>query len=324
VIPQLVLLLALARWDGTAFAVPQDNVARPTAGTVYFYFHDYQMPPGMLGPLPSITILADGRKVATPKKRTYFGIRVPPGRHTFASRTRGANPKDTAIELDITAGQQVFVRVDMLITAMGWVRWAAFLRIVDEELGRVMIGELQPLEIGRIEDKERVTTERPGPQPLRSVSAAQWSAPLPDEQGVYALLDGTLRRIPGEITNTRTTAAAGLTATIANARSATRLKVPLEFVIRCAPNTTAAEYVLLQLFKRDDRREFRTLDGGTSLLRQGPDRMSVPFESRKIATDIYHVRVIAVPKGEFGFVRPGAPLSDSATVSFVTHTFGVD
>jgi hypothetical protein len=110
-------------------------------------------------------------------------------------------------------------------------------------------------------------------------------------------------------------------ASLKNPRSGIRLKVPLEFVIRCPADTTAADYVLLQLFTRRDRREFRTLDGGKSAMRQGPERMTVPFEARRLAPNVYHVTILAVPTGEYGFVAPGSLLKGSAAVSSVTHTF---
>jgi hypothetical protein len=191
-----------------------------------------------------------------------------------------------------------------------------------------MVAALHPLDVKHIEDKTRVTIEVPAPARDDSSNSnpepARSGALLPEEQGVYALSQGSLQRIPGEITNFRTAPVHGLTAIMKNARSGTRLKVPLEFVIRCPPETTAAEYVLMHLFTKRDRREFRTLLGGTSVMQQGPERMTVPFETHRIAPDIYYLKILAVPKGEYGFVAPGLVFKASATGSFVTYTFGVD
>jgi hypothetical protein len=191
-----------------------------------------------------------------------------------------------------------------------------------------MVGALQPLDVTHIEDKTRVTIETPPPaqeeSSNRNPEPLRLADPLPGEQGLYALLDGTLQRIPGEITNFRTAPVHGLTAIVKNARSGTRLKAPLEFVVRSSPETTAAEYVLMHLFTKRNRREFRTLLGGTSVMQQGPERMTVPFEARRIAADVYHLKILAVPKGEYGFVAPGLLFKASATGSFVTYTFGVD
>jgi hypothetical protein len=279
----------------------------------------------MFGPVPSISILVDGRVVASPKMKTFFGVRLAPGRHTLASKSRRTNPKETAIELDITPGRPVFIRLEMMIAGMGVVKYTAHLRVVSQADGRAMVAALEPLDPGDVEDTAAVTTELPGPlheEPGEIPDAVKASASLADEQGIYALSDGALRRIPGEITNFKTTASWGLTATVKNPRSGVRLRAPLEFVIRSAPQVTAADYVLMHLFARKDRREFRTLEGGKSGW-QGPERMMVPFESFRIAPDVYYVKVLAVPKGEYGFLRPGAALTDSPA-STVTFTFGVD
>jgi hypothetical protein len=326
-LPILLLVVLMLEWAAGAVAPKQNNHPPALAGTVYFYYHGFQQPPGMFGPT-SLAVLVDGRVVASPKAKTFFGIRLAPGRHSFASKSRRTNPKETAIELDITPGQHVFIRLDMRVAALGIVKYTAHLRIVGQEEGRAMVAALQPLDVKHIEDKTRVTIEAPTPAQEESSNnnpePVRLAAPLPEEQGIYAFSPGTLQRIPGEITNFRTAPVHGLTAIVKNARSGTRLKAPLEFVLRCSPETTAAEYVLMHLFTRGDRREFRTLLGGTSVMQQGPERMTVPFEAHRIAPDVYHMKILAVPKGEYGFVGPGLEFKASATGSFVTYTFGVD
>jgi hypothetical protein len=321
----LLVVLIFECAAGATFPKQNSHALAP-AGTVYFYYLGFQQPPGMFGPTPSISVLIDGRVVASPKTKTFFGIRLPPGRHTLASKSRRTNPKETAVELDIAPGQQVFIRLEMMIAGMGIVKYTAHLRVEGQEEGRGMVAALQPLDVSHIEDKGRVTTERPAPAQEEALhvipDAVRSSAALADEQSVYALSDGALRKIPGEITTFRMTSYWGLTATLKNSRSGTRLKAPLEFVIRSSPDTTADEYVLMHLFTRKDRREFRTLESGQSGW-QGPERMMVPFESRRIAPTIYHVKVLAVPKGEYGFLRPGGAFTDSAA-STLTFTFGVD
>jgi hypothetical protein len=324
-LPILLLVVLLFECVAGAAAPQQNRSAAATAGTVYFYYLGFQQPPGMFGWTPGISVLVDGRVVASLKTKTFFGVKLTPGRHTLASKSRRTNPKETAIELDIRPRQQVFIRLEMMIAGMGIVKYTAHLRVVGQEEGGVMVAELQPLDVSEIEDKARVTTELPTPaedDDSTISQTARLSAPLPDEQGIYALQQGSLQRIPGETTTLRMTSAWGLTAILKNARSGTRLKVPLEFVIRSSPDTIADEYVLMHLFTRNDRREFRTLKGGQSGW-QGPERMMVPFESRRIAPNVYHLTVLAVPKGEYGFVSPGAALKDSAA-STVTYTFGVD
>jgi hypothetical protein len=325
-IPLLLLLLPLVLEGAAGAVAPNQNSAAPAAGgTVYFYYLGFQQPPGMFGPTPGISVLVDGRVVASPKMKTFFGVRLPPGRHILASKSRRTNPRETAIELDIKPAQQVFIRLEMMINGMGIVKYTAHLRVVGVEDGQAIVAELQPLDANEIADKVRVTTDLPAP-PADAEAAvfdsAKLSTMLPDEQGIYAFSLGALQKLIGEVTTLRTTAAWGLTAVMKNARSGTRLELPLEFVIRSSPETTADDYVLMHLFTRKDRREFRTIQGGKTGW-QGPERMMVPFESRRIAPNVYHLKVLAVPKGEYGFVPPGAALANSAASS-ITFTFGVD
>lgn len=324
-----LLLLAASIVESVAGATPQrqggDTLV--AAGTVYFYYSGYESHMPLLL-VPSIGVLVDGRVVATMKQRTYVGVRIAPGRHAFATKSRGTDPKETTIELDIAAGQQVFIRLDMLIARLGIVKWTAFPRIVDHEEGRVMVAALQPLDARNVEDKARVTTEAPElPREVPSnggPEAVRLSAPLPEEPGIYVVSASALQRMAPEITTFRTTSVYGLTANLKNLHGVTRLKTPLEFVVRCADGTTVAEYVLVQLMTRGDRREYRTLDGGKSGMRQGPERMAVPFESRRIGPNTYYVTIVAVPKGEYGWVPPRATLAASAASTTVTFTFGVD
>lgn len=322
----LILLLVLALECAAGAVAPSQNSRAPvTAGTVYVYYLGFQQPPGMFGWTPGISVLVDGRVVASPKTKTFFGVRLDPGRHTLASKSRRTNAKETAIDLDIKPGEQVFIRLEMMIAGMGIVKYTAHLRVVGREEGRAILAELQPLDAGEIQDKVRVTTDPPAPAEYDHSDVAELpslSSSVPDEQGIYGVLQGALQKLPGEITTQRMTSAWGLTAILKSARSGTRLRVPLEFVIRSSSDTVADEYVLMHLFTRKDRREFRTIQGGKSGW-QGPERMMVPFESRRVAPNVYHLRVLSVPKGEYGFIPPGAKFMDSAASSIV-FTFGVD
>jgi hypothetical protein len=145
---------------------------------------------------------------------------------------------------------------------------------------------------------------------------------IPDEQGVYVVRRQSLDRLSVELANT-IERAVGFTATLKQARSPTRVELPAEFVIRTRQGTAAAEYVLLQLFTRKNRREFRVM-APTSFHVQGPERVAVPFEPRRIAPDVFHLKILAAPRGEYAFVRPGAGLTMNSAADAVTFTFGVD
>lgn len=110
-----------------------------------------------------------------------------------------------------------------------------------------------------------------------------------------------------------------LTGVVKNRRSELRVTgPPIEFVIRCAPTTTAVEYQLLRLWTRPDRREFRTARGGA--LRVG----AIPFDAEKLAPHTYAVRIPGLQSGEYGFIPAGGRLASNAASLGTIYTFGVD
>jgi hypothetical protein len=323
-----VVLLLLGCWIIAlpAVAAPAAPDPGPATGTVYFFFNGIDLGPGMWLVVPSVSIFVDGKIVAKLRQREYVGVRVPPGRRTFATETFGTKRKDTTIEFDMAAGEQAFLRVDMWIARFGLVKWAAYLRLVESREGVLMVSTLRPVEAKNIRDTVRATTQHPDPSAPASstgsseVSGASWM--IPDEQGVYLVREQTLQRLTVELAAS-IKRAAGSTATLKQPRSRTRVELPAEFVIRAGEGTTAAEFVLLQLFMREDRREFRNIEPGAVNV-QGPERVAIPFEARRIAPNVFHLRIVAAPRGEYGFVRPGAALTQSVTSDAVTFTFGVD
>jgi hypothetical protein len=148
--------------------------------------------------------------------------------------------------------------------------------------------------------------------------------PIPDEPGVYAVRDGALEPVKAEVVGWRDWVKGGWTSgTVAGSRSSLRLQTPGAFIVRSPDQTIVDEFVLLQLFTKTNRREFRTVTGG-SWRGDGPERMRVPFQSRRLRPNTYLVRVPPLPKGEYGFVPPGAFFAQSAASSDRILTFGVD
>jgi hypothetical protein len=140
-------------------------------------------------------------------------------------------------------------------------------------------------------------------------------SPLPDEQGVYWEAEQGLQPLPVE--NITLRGPRGFetdTGVLSGISSMVALTPPLTFVIRTPDGMAADDYLLVQMFVRKDRREFRTLMG--SLWRgDGIERMAVPFESARVAPNVYRVSVVALPKGEFGFIRPGTQLPTAIAAS---------
>jgi hypothetical protein len=323
-VPVLVLLIGCWITARSVVAMPAPPDPGPATGTVYFFFNRLDLGPGMWLKIPPVSIFVDGKIVAKVRHREYVGVRVPAGRRTFATEASITKQKDSAIEFDLAPGEQAFLRIDMWMAHFGVVKWAAHLRLVEPREGVLMVSTLRPVEARNIRDTVRTTTQHPDPSAAASstgsseVSAARWM--IPDEQGVYVVREQTLQRLTVELAPS-VEHAAGWTATLKQPQSPTRVQLPAEVVIRAGEGTAAAEFVLLQLFVRKDRREFRY--DGAALFPQGPERMAVPFEARRIAPNVFYLKIVAAPRAEYAFVRPGL-LAQNVTSDVVTFTFGVD
>lgn len=169
-------------------------------------------------------------------------------------------------------------------------------------------------------------------EPDRKATASE-AADLPQEVGVYIRKQGKLVEMQPEIVNWRTggflksMATMGVTkghvnGSVNDPRSAVRIGVPIEFVIRCVEGTSAAEYQLLKLDEKKDRREFRALTGGIIHASGGADKNAVAFKFEKIATATYVVTVPDLAPGEYGFLPPGVA-SASVASSGKIYTFAV-
>ncbi len=160
------------------------------------------------------------------------------------------------------------------------------------------------------------------------------AAAFPDEIGIYVRLEGKLVEVQPEIVSWRTggvlkmVATAGLTKGHVNGKvqgSESQLKLfpALEFVIRCAEGVSAAEYQLLRLDKKSDRREFRAMTGGIFHASSGAEKNAVAFKFDKVASRTFTVKVDTLKQGEYGFLPPGAYQSASAASSGKIYTFRV-
>jgi hypothetical protein len=157
---------------------------------------------------------------------------------------------------------------------------------------------------------------------------------LPEEVGVYLREGEKLIEVQPEIVNWRTggilkaMATGGLTGghvngTVKNPHSPLQTGVPLEFIIRCPEGTSVAEYQLLRLDEKKDRREFRAMTGGVMHASGGADKNAAPFQFEKIAPATFKVRLTDLKKGEYGFLPPGFS-SASVAASGKVYTFGIE
>jgi hypothetical protein len=152
----LLLLLSLVIASLSLPALAQDHDER--AGTLYFYFTSYSLPRGMNFGTPKISIYCDGRLIAKLKKESFFGVRVPAGRHSFASKGLRTGLDETQIELDVAPGRITYVRLEV---GVGNIKWWAHLRVVGRDEGALMVSKLSPVPADLIEDRSRVIVSRP-------------------------------------------------------------------------------------------------------------------------------------------------------------------
>jgi hypothetical protein len=157
--------------------------------------------------------------------------------------------------------------------------------------------------------------------------------PLPDELGVYRLKDGKYVSIPPEILNLRTArgaqflvgimAAAKLNGSVANQHSSTHIAPETDFVVKLPEGTDPAEYLCVKFEVKKDRREVELARGRINMS-TGTQKNAVPFESEKLAKQIYRLKFGILKKGEYGLLPPGANISANATSAGKIYTFLVE
>ena len=108
-------------------------------------------------------------------------------------------------------------------------------------------------------------------------------------------------------------------------RSRTLASSSLEFMIVAPEGVAITEYQLIKLNQNNDDREFRTMTGGIFHAKGGATRDLVAFESQKIASRTFTVRLNGTQAGEYGFLPPGAltQTSGAATLGKM-YTFSVE
>lgn len=97
-----------------------------------------------------------------------------------------------------------------------------------------------------------------------------------------------------------------------------------EFVIRTPEGVAPSEYLLVELYEKDNRREFRILTGGVIHRSSGAERTSIPYTYRKIAPRTYYVVLNNLRRGEYGFLPTNLMNSTSAAFVGKLYSFSVD
>ncbi len=114
-----------------------------------------------------------------------------------------------------------------------------------------------------------------------------------------------------------------LNANLNGQHSGNRLRTPVEILIYVPEGVGITEYELVRLHEHKKSREFRMVTGGVFHKSGGPTRDLLPFDNKKIADRTYVVKLGMIDGGEYGFLPPGAVVSQSIASVGRMYTFSV-
>jgi hypothetical protein len=176
----VLILLALAGTFLSAQTVttPQSDASAQPKVSVYIYRYKQ-----FVGSALQPSVYCDEVQLARMENGRYFAVKLEPGKHTFRS-----NDQQSGVELDLKAGQEYFLRVEI---ATGMLKGHGRLVLTAPEQGRFEVkAGLKPLDQGKVVDKTRVSVEQakfdtPLPAPAKTATTTQQQAqPLPQEPAV--------------------------------------------------------------------------------------------------------------------------------------------
>jgi len=113
-------------------------------------------------------------------------------------------------------------------------------------------------------------------------------------------------------------------AKVMGAQSRFQVDPNAEFIIRTPEGIAPSEYLLVQLYEKDNRREFRLLTGGVVHRSSGAERNTTPFTYRKIAPRTYYVMLNNLRRGEYGFLPTHLMNNKDAAFVGKLYSFSVD
>lgn len=120
----------------------------PSKASVYIYRYKQ-----FVGSALAPSVYCDETQLARMENGRYFTVRLDPGSHTFRS-----NDTQSGIALDLKAGQEYFVRVEI---ATGLLKGHGRLILTSPEQGRYELqsSKLKPLDGDKVTDKAHVSVE---------------------------------------------------------------------------------------------------------------------------------------------------------------------
>jgi Protein of unknown function (DUF2846) len=129
---------------------PQIADAQTSKATVYVYRYKQ-----FVGSALAPSIYCDGAELARMENGRYFTANLEPGKHTFTS-----NDKQSGIDLDLKAGDEYFMRVEL---AAGFAKGHGRLVLVAREQGAYELksDRLKPLDANKVANKDVVSLGEP-------------------------------------------------------------------------------------------------------------------------------------------------------------------
>src|SRR5260370_26456450 len=129
------------------------TVAKPSKASVYVYRYK-QFAGSALAP----SVFCDEIELARMENGRYFTVKLDPGKHTFRS-----NDKQSGTELDVKAGQEYFLRVEI---AAGAMKGHGRLVLMSPEQGgyELKSSKLKPLDSNKVVNATLVSVDEVHPE----------------------------------------------------------------------------------------------------------------------------------------------------------------
>jgi hypothetical protein len=120
-----------------------DTSSKDSQATVYIYRYKQ-----FVGSALSPSVYCDETELARMQNGRFFMVKLSPGKHAFSS-----NDKQAGIEVDLKAGQDYYIRVEI---ATGMMKGHGRLTLVAAEQGTYEIKKLKPLDADKVKDNQHV------------------------------------------------------------------------------------------------------------------------------------------------------------------------
>jgi Protein of unknown function (DUF2846) len=156
---RIIGLLTLCFMALAAIAQEPAANSRPTTSahsskaTVFVYRYKQ-----FVGSALAPSVYCDEVELARMENGRYFTVKLDPGKHTFRS-----NDKQSGSELDVKAGQQYFLRVEI---AAGMMKGHGRLILTDPEQGRYEVNssKMKPLDLKKVVNTTLVSVDEVHPE----------------------------------------------------------------------------------------------------------------------------------------------------------------